>query len=94
MPRKKNPFAKTREVDNPYAVYTDGVFTYHVLKTYKHPQNELKDKYARWFVAGKSPYTHGSWEYGDSYAKEIENNMHLVNSDDEWFKMHVMMEYE
>ena len=25
----------------------------------------------RWFVAAKSPFTYGSWEYGDTYIKDI-----------------------
>ena len=26
---------------------------------------------ARWFCAVKSPTTYGSWEYGDTYVKDI-----------------------
>jgi hypothetical protein len=80
-------FAKTRKLDNPYAVYrsADGTWEYRVLKTYKHPESEAKDAYARWFVAGKSPNTFGSFEYGDMYATEISRFFILVSCEQAWF---------
>lgn len=71
MPRKSNPYAKTRDVENPYAEFRAGGLTWRVLKTYQHPDNEKTNPYARWFVAGKSAATYGQWEYGDMYAAEI-----------------------
>ena len=65
MARKKNPFGKKTDLDKPYAIYRNGAWEMRVLKTYKHPDNE-GGKYDRWFIAAKSPMTHGSWEYGDS----------------------------
>lgn len=68
----KNPYAKTRSVDNPWAIFVGpNGFEWRVLKTYKLPQNEAKDPYARWFVAARSNLTYGSWEYGDTYAKDV-----------------------
>jgi hypothetical protein len=49
--RKKtmaNPFAKSRPVNQPYAIYRAGDMIWHVLKTYKQVKNE--DTYARWMV--------------------------------------------
>jgi hypothetical protein len=73
MPRKSNPYAKTRPIDNPYAEFQGGNgFVWRVLKTYQHPDNEKQNPYARWFVAAKSDLTHGSWEYGDTYARDVQ----------------------
>ncbi|KKK90331.1 hypothetical protein LCGC14_2724080 [marine sediment metagenome] len=74
----KNPAGKTRKLDNPYEVYKsvgpDGSWEYRVLKKYLSPESEAKDPYARWFVAVKSPFTFGSFEYGDSYARDVKAN--------------------
>lgn len=72
-PDKKptNLWAKTRKVDNPYLLVTDGDWTWAVLKAYKSRKAELKDPYARWFCAVKSPWTYGQWEFGDVYIIEI-----------------------
>ena len=68
--REKNPFAKTRPVDNPYEVWENPQgWTWHVLKKYQLERNE--GQYARWFCAVKSPMTYGEWEYGDVYKSEI-----------------------
>jgi hypothetical protein len=74
----KNPFAKSRKPDAPYAIYRAGDMTWHVLKTYKVAGNEAKDQYARWFVAAKSPMTFGSFELGDTYAVEVRRYGRLV----------------
>jgi hypothetical protein len=79
----KNPFGKTADVEKPYAVFKLGTaWEWRVLKTYQKPENEAKNQYARWFVAAKSPYTYGSWEYGDLYINDVAGN--LVESTDEW----------
>ena len=71
MARLINPFGKTRNQDAPYAIFQspNGQWEWRVLKTYKHPKNEVKDPFARWFVAAKSPHTFGEFELGDSYAR-------------------------
>lgn len=71
MPRKINPFGKTRDKDRPYAVYIspNGQWEWRVTKTYKHPDNEVKDPYARWMVWARSPHTYGGYEGGDTYAR-------------------------
>jgi hypothetical protein len=85
--RSVNPFGKTRDLDNPYAVYKNwylrmGECEYRVLKTYKLSKNE--NEYSRWLVAGKSEATYGKWEYGDMYRYEIEKHFHLTSCDPEW----------
>ena len=44
--------------------------------------------YARWFVAAKSPYTHGSWEMGDDYAREILTYGTLQEATSEWKELY------
>jgi len=72
MARKTNPFGKSREVNNPYATYRNSAgWEWRVLKTYQHPDNANKNHLARWFCAVKSPFTHGTWDYGDVYVSDI-----------------------
>jgi len=42
-----------------------------VLKIYKSPAKSLADPFARVFTAVKSPMTHGSFEFGDSYVTAV-----------------------
>lgn len=72
----KNECGKTRKVDQPYEIWQtlDGSWEWRVLKKYQSPENEAKNPYAKWFCAVKSPYTMGSWEYGDTYASEVKDN--------------------
>lgn len=79
-----NPFRKTTCVEKPYAIYRAGPMEWRILKTYKMPDNESKDPYARWFVAAMSPATYGSWELGDTYAQEIKRYGKLVDCTKEW----------
>ena len=84
MPR--TTFGKTRDQAKPYAIYkNDQGWEWRVLKTYKHSSAELKDPYARWFVAATSPMMHeGSYELGDTYAAEIKQYGQLILADDGW----------
>jgi hypothetical protein len=84
MPRTS--FGKTRTQDTPYATYANNQgWVWKVLKTYKHSAAEAKDPYARWFVAATSPMMHeGSYEMGDTYAREIKQMGQLVEADPEW----------
>ena len=87
----KNSFGKTKEIGSSYATYRvenpiNGMyFVWKILKTYQVKGNEDKNLNARWFVACKSPMTHGSWEYGDTYIKDIMSvRPTLINATDEW----------
>ena len=82
--RKKNPFSKRREVGKPYAIYSAPGWTWKVLKTYQHPDKEPSNKYARWLVAVKSPFTYGSYEMGDSYKSDICSQATLIACTREW----------
>jgi hypothetical protein len=68
----KNKFGKTVKVDSPYAIYKNA------------KEKESKNPYARWYVASRSPYTYGSWEYGDIYIKDVISYHELIASTDEW----------
>jgi hypothetical protein len=67
----KNLHGKTRSVDSPYLIITQGDWEWRVLKRYQSQDAERANPYARWFVAVKSPMTYGSWEMGDTYIREI-----------------------
>ena len=72
MAGKANPCGKTRPVDKPYEIWTsrDGSWEHRVLKKYQFDDNK---PFARWFVAVKSPFTYGGWEFGDSYVKDVKS---------------------
>jgi len=82
----KNPFGKRVDIANAYATYVDRFdFEYKVLKTYQRSDKERDNPGARWHVATKSPFTFGSYEYGDGYVKDIlSNNAGLVSATPEW----------
>ena len=76
----KNECSKTRKLEDPYEVWECRMdmgfgdiinIEYRVLKKYKNPINEAEDPFARWFTAAKSEATFGSWEYGDTYVRDI-----------------------
>ena len=83
-----NQFGKTRDIENPYAVYRSPYgWEWRILKTYKMPKSEAKDPYARWFVAATSPLMdNGRFEYGDTYKTEITRNAALISGDPEWLE--------
>ncbi len=84
-----NPFADLCETDTPHAIYqAPGGWEWRVLKTYTAPENEAKDRYARWMVAAKSDQTFGSFEMGDTYAKDILTYGRLVSATQDWFNVH------
>lgn len=83
----KNQCSRTRDVNNPYLVYRNNEnWEFRVLKRYQSPENELKNAYARWFCAVKSPMTFGRYDLGDCYIKHVVNNAYLVNNPilDKW----------
>ena len=83
-----NPFRKTRKENEPYAIYSNSQgWVWKVLKTYKKPENEKKDPYARWFVSATSPLMQGNtFEYGDTYVKDILTYGVLREATDDWKK--------
>ena len=79
----KNECNKTRKLEDPYEVWECRMdmgfgdiinIEYRVLKKYKNPISESKDPFARWFTAAKSEATFGSWEYGDTYVRDIQSS--------------------
>jgi hypothetical protein len=68
----KNPCAKMRDVNNPYEVWKNSEgWEWRVLKKWQTPEKETTNPFARWFCAVKSPMTHGSYDMGDVYVKDI-----------------------
>lgn len=74
----KNNFGKTRNVKSPYAIYTNGIGDYYILKTYKMAKNE-NSQYDRWFT-----YCNG--DYGDMYKQDILNNSVCIYAEKDWRK--------
>lgn len=72
----KNSFAKLRKVDDPYEVW-GGIEGWEV-RVLKKNQIDDNKPYASWFVATKSPYTFGSWDYGDMYVSELKKNFKKI----------------
>ena len=81
-----NRFAKTRTIENPYAIYVGGGIEWRILKTWKMAKSELKDPYARWFVAAKSDATFGGFDMGDTYKNEVTSYGRLVAATPEWLE--------
>jgi len=86
-----NNFAKTRDIEKPYATYrvenpNNGMyFEWKVLKAWQTRKSEQSKPYGRWFCAVQSPMTYGSWERGDVYVSDIlELNARLIQADPEW----------
>ena len=76
MSEDKNLCGKTRDINKPYEVWKGshplmGNIEYRVLKKYQKPSLELSNQFARWFVGAKSDATFGTWEYGDTYIRDI-----------------------
>lgn len=63
----KNTMSKTRPVDNPYEVWSNGSWTWRVLKKW---QVDDSKPYARWFCHVTSPLCPAG-EMGDVYVKDI-----------------------
>jgi hypothetical protein len=75
-----NPCAKTRDVEHPYETWCspDGTWEWRVLKKWQSEEREATNPCARWFCAVKSPFTFGSWEYGDTYVKDVKSQARRV----------------
>jgi len=86
MPR--TTFGKTRDINAPYAIYRapGDAMEWRILKTYKHGANE--DDFSRWFIAAKSDATFGSFELGDTYARDVLNYGLLVAATPEWLEQY------
>ena len=65
----KNTCGKTRPVENPYEVWSNGSWTWYVLKKYSGNDNQ---EYARWFCSVVTPMCPDG-EVGDCYVKSIKD---------------------
>jgi len=78
-----NPFKKTVDKEQPYAVYTNGDFLWKVLSTSHMPASENKNAYARWFCFVTSSMCPDG-EYGDTYAIDVKQYGQLMQCTPEW----------
>jgi hypothetical protein len=59
---------KSRDLDDPYMVFVLGDWEWRVLSV----SHKWQDKpAARWFCAVRSPYTFGSFDFGDTYVHDV-----------------------
>ena len=88
MARIKNLLGKSVGKDTAYATWHGdgplGNTTVLLLKTYQVPHKELKNQFARWFVAVKTDVTYQSWELGDSYLNRVVRGLTLVDASDKF----------
>jgi hypothetical protein len=70
-PKQKNLCAKRMTPETAYEVWQNGIYTYWVLKKYQTPEQEAKNVYARWYCAVISPLTEKTFQYGDTYVRDI-----------------------
>jgi hypothetical protein len=68
----KNECAKTRPVSNPYETWSNGSWTWKVLKHYQAPDKEAANPFARVFCFVTSPMCPDG-EYGDTYLADIKS---------------------
>lgn len=68
-----NPIRKGREATSPWATleHPQADWEWRILKAYKSGKTSKQDKYSRFFCAVMSPYTYGSYEYGDVYVTDL-----------------------
>ncbi len=73
----KNECGKLRSIGNPYEIResSDG-WEWRVPKKYQTPEKEAQNPYVRWFCAVKSPFTHGDFDWGDTYVRDITYQAH------------------
>lgn len=62
-----------KELDKAYEVWEseDGTWKWYCLKK---NQGDDEKPYASWFCAVSSPFTHGGYDYGDTYVSDIKSN--------------------
>jgi hypothetical protein len=86
--KEKNLMGKGRPKENPYATFKGfgpfGDTTVHLLKSYQMPSKELKNPFAKWFVAIKTDEAYGEWDEGDSYLNEATDMLTLSFASDEF----------
>ena len=71
---EKNECSKTRDKSDPYEIWTNGSWTWNVLKKYQKPSLEAKNPYARWFCLVVTPMTGPLGDMGDVYVSDIKSN--------------------
>ena len=86
----KNLMNKTRTAENPYATFQHGSFVSHVIRAYSTKQ----DEFSRWYTVAKSDMSHGQYEYGDVYIKEITDNLELVFASPEFIKQYPKIAFQ
>tara|TARA_R110002124_G_scaffold228922_1_gene394228 strand:+ start:88 stop:438 length:351 start_codon:yes stop_codon:yes gene_type:complete len=88
--KMKNLMNKTRTAENPYATFEKGSFVSHVIRAYTTKQEE----FSRWYTVAKSDMSFGQYEIGDTYIKEITDNLELVYASPEFIKQYPELSFK
>ena len=76
---EKNLCGKTRSINDPYEIWSNGSWEWRILKKYQKPSLEAKNPYARWFCGVSSPFTYGEFELGDVYVKDVKGGAERIS---------------
>lgn len=77
---------KIADVETPHATFTNSRtgWTWKVLKVYRAAKADKGDRYSRWLLAVKSPYTYDGYEMGDTYISDVLGYGRLESATDEF----------
>jgi hypothetical protein len=77
---------KTADIGQPHATFVNhrAGWEWRILKVYRAAKTDKGDKYSRWFLAAKSPYTFGEFEMGDTYISDVLSYGQLESATDEF----------
>lgn len=78
--RASNAWAKTRDKDSPYFEVEANGWTWRILKAYQSAHRARENHYARYLCAVQSPFTHGSWDIGDTYIRDIPHCQRILDT--------------
>ena len=73
-------------VQKPHAIFRHGLWEWRILKrNSRSAHGELDNPLATWYCAVHSPYTHGSYDLGDTYISDIPDHaVHIQIEDSDY----------
>ena len=77
---------KIATTEEPHATFANrrAGWEWRVLKVYRAAKTDKGDRYARWMLAVKSPYTYDDFEMGDTYISDVLGYGRLESATDEF----------
>ena len=78
-------------VQKPHAIFREGLWEWRVLRrNSRSAQGELDNPLATWYCAVRSPYTHGTYDMGDTYINDIPNHAVRIQIEDSDYGVDLM----